>query len=126
MSAAGASQTPQRACSAYAVIPMTGRTATSLPALEEPLALVAGDDLVEEALLGARVVQVVVDDVVAERRARHRPLLERRDRLAQGVREALGVRLVRIPFERGRQLELVLDPVEPGREERGEAQVGVH
>ena len=36
-------------------------------ALEVALALVAGDGAVEELLLGARVVEVVVDDLVAER-----------------------------------------------------------
>ena len=54
-----------------------------LSALVEPLPLVAGDGLVEEALLRARVVQVVVDDVVAERGARHRALLERGDSLTE-------------------------------------------
>ena len=82
-----------------------------LAAFIHALALVAGDRLVEEALLRARVVQVVVDDVVAEGGARHRPLLERRDRLAQRVGEALGVGLVGVALERRRQLELVLDPV---------------
>ena len=38
--------------------------------LEEPLPFVARDNVVEELLLGAPVVEVVVDDVVAERRAR--------------------------------------------------------
>jgi hypothetical protein len=39
---------------------------TGLSTLEEPLALVAGDDTVKECLLGAGVIQIVVDDVVAE------------------------------------------------------------
>src|SRR5947208_11168877 len=119
-SAAGRVQAPQRTSgSAYAVMPISGRgTAVSLvrargsAPLEHPLALVAGDDLVEEALLRARVVQVVVDDLVAEGGARHRPALEAVDRLAQRRREAFHVGLVRVALERGRQLEPVLDPVE--------------
>src|SRR5438874_5900453 len=97
-----------------------------LATFEESLPFPAGDDLVEEPLLGAAVVQVVLDDLVAERGARDVPLLERRDRLAQRRREALGVRLVGVPLERRRQLELLLDPVQPSREERGEREVWVH
>src|ERR671918_449693 len=89
MSAAGSSQTPQRTpASAYDVIPMRG-----LATFEHPLALVAGDDLVE--------------------------------RLPQRVGEALGVRLVGVAFEGGRQLQLVLDPVEAGGEQGREGQVRV-
>jgi hypothetical protein len=58
-----------------------GPQETRLAALEESLALVAGDDRVEQPLLGARVVEVVVDDVVAERCPRHRARLERLDRV---------------------------------------------
>ena len=50
--------------------------------LEHPLALVGGHDLVEEPLLRARVVHVVVDDVVAERGARDGAVLQRGDRVA--------------------------------------------
>src|SRR5688500_14047856 len=57
------------------------RGLTASPALEVAHPLPVGDDLVEERLLGARVVQVVVDDEVAERGARDRPVLERGDRL---------------------------------------------
>src|ERR687891_648882 len=121
MRAAGSSQAPQRTPgSAYDVIPMRG-----LATLEHPLALVAGHDLVEEALLGTSVVEVVLDDVVPERSSRHRPALERVDRLAQRVGEALGVRLVGVAFEGRWQLELVLDPVEAGCEQGREAQVRV-
>src|ERR687891_2705220 len=95
MRAAGSSQAPQRTPgSAYDVIPMRG-----LATLEHPLALVAGDHLVEEALLGTGVVEVMVDDVLAERGAGHRSALERVDRLPQRVGEALGVRLVGVAFE---------------------------
>src|SRR6266550_1677184 len=98
---------------------------TGLTTFEQALPFPAGDDLIEEPLLGAAVVQVVVDDLVAERGARNVPLFERRDRLAQRRREALGIRLVGVPLERRRQLELLLDPVQPRREQCGEREVRV-
>ena len=55
---------------------------TGLPSLEQPLPFLARDGLIEQPLFDSRVVQVVIDDLVAECRARHRPLLERVDRLA--------------------------------------------
>src|SRR5215218_8878900 len=101
-------------------MPMTG-----LPTLEHPLALVAGDGLVEEPLLGARVVEVVIDHVVAERAARERSLRKRRDCVAQRPRESHRVGLVRVAFEPRWRLELALDPVETGGDERGEGEVRV-
>src|SRR5215218_3691576 len=98
MSAASSSQTPKRANVRYVVTPITGRLAT----LEHPLALVAGHRFVEEPLLGARVVEVVVDDVVPERGAGHHPAVEGGYCLAEGVGEALGVRLVGVPLQRWR------------------------
>ena len=83
---------PNDASSTYAVIPMSG-----LAALEEPLPLVARDDLVKEPLLGTRVVQVVVDDLVAECLARHGTRLERLDCLPERrrhARQALGDEVV--------------------------------
>ncbi len=53
----------------YVVMPIRG-----LATFEESLPLVAGDDAIEQLLLGAPVVQVVVDDVVAERGSRKRSL----------------------------------------------------
>src|SRR3990170_908845 len=97
ISTAGSRQTPQLASWAYEVMPTTG-----LATLEEPLPFVARDDPVEELLLGARVVEVVVDHLVAEGAARHHPALERGDRLPQRVREPLGVRLVGVALERWR------------------------
>src|SRR6266851_4709657 len=73
---------------------MTATFLSSLPTLEEPLPLIRRDDLVEQRLLGAGVVQVVVDHVLAERGARHLAFLQRRDRVPQRVRESLEVRLV--------------------------------
>src|SRR5205814_8078772 len=104
MSAASRFQYPQCASVTYVVMPTTG-----LATLEHPLPLVAGHGLVEQLLLGACVVQIVVDDLVAEQRARNRALLEAHDRLAQRVRKALRVRYVRVALERRPELELVLD-----------------
>src|SRR5947209_8800484 len=120
MSAASRFQYPQRASVTYVVIPTAG-----LATLEHPLPLIAGHRLVEQPLLGARVVQVVVDDLVAEKLARDRALLEARDRLAQRVREPLRIRGVRVSLERGPELELVLDPVQPGGEQRRERKIRV-
>jgi hypothetical protein len=53
-----------------------------LATLEQSLSLVAGDDLIEQALFDTAVVQVVVDDLVAERRTRNTSLLECADRIA--------------------------------------------
>ena len=93
---------------------------------KHPLALVAGDDLVEEALLGARVVQVVVDDLVAERLAGDRAEPRAPSIASRSVcGKRFGVRLVGVALERRRQLELVLDPVQPGGEHRGEREVRV-
>src|SRR2546429_8922946 len=54
-----------------------------LAALEEPLAFVRRHDLVEERLLGPGVVQVVLEDVVAEGGAGHAAALWVADRLTQ-------------------------------------------
>src|SRR5256714_8504517 len=119
---ASSSQAPNRARVRYVVTPTTGR---ALATLEHPLALVARDDLVEEPLLDARVVEVVVDHVVSERGARERPLLEGGRRLAQRRGEPLRARLVRVAVGRRRQLELLLDPVQAGGEQHGEREVRI-
>src|SRR6266699_5186373 len=97
---------------------------TSSP-LEQPLALVAGDDPVELRLLGAGVVEVMVHHVVAESLARHLALLELADGVAQGMRESLHVRLVRVAFELRRHFELLFDSMQAGRQERGAREVRV-
>src|ERR1700730_8343452 len=81
--------------------PWPGSAPEASSALEEPLALVAGHRLVEELLLGARVVEVVVDDVVAERRSRDLAVLKLADRLVERVRKAFDVGLVCIAGECG-------------------------
>src|SRR6476661_4869809 len=85
---------------------------TGLPTLVHPLALVVRHDGVEQPLLRTRVVQVMVDRLVAEQRACDRPAFKLLDRLAQSVREPLDVGLVRVALERGPKLELLLDPVQ--------------
>src|SRR6185312_12248537 len=88
----------------FAAGPVTG----SGP-LEIALALPVGDVPIEEPLLGPRVVEVVVDDLVAEGRPGDAALLQRRDRLPQRRREA----------------QLVLDPVDAGGDHRREREVRV-
>src|SRR5262249_57750768 len=103
------------ACSSSAIgSSVAGLTTVSptLATLEQPLAFPAGDDLVEEALFDASVVEVVLDDIVPEGRAREAPLLQRVDRVAQRRREALRVGLVRVPLERVGCLQLLLDAVQ--------------
>src|SRR6266571_5264787 len=78
-SAASRSQTPKAARVRYVVIPTTGLE--PLPTLVQPLALPRGHDPVEDPLLGMGVIEVVVDDFLAERRPGHRAVIERRDRL---------------------------------------------
>src|ERR1700730_12953833 len=95
-------------------------------ALEDPFALVAGDHLVELRLLCARVVEVVVDHIVAKSLPRHRPLLQRSDGITQCVRESLHIRFVSIACERGPKLELLLDAVEAGGDQRSDGEVRVH
>src|SRR5689334_24563973 len=103
MSAAGSVQCPHDACSTDVVMPMTG-----LATLEHPAALVIGHGLVEEPLLRPSVVQVVIDDLVAEDLPRGAAALEPVGRVAQRVREALDVGLVRVPLECRPELELIL------------------
>src|SRR5258708_17219216 len=50
---------------------ITATLPSSLPTFKEPFALVCCDHFVEQRLLRSRVVQVVVDHVVAKRGARH-------------------------------------------------------
>src|ERR1035437_7002724 len=87
----------------------TSSAKVASPALEQPLALVTGDHLVELRLLGPSVVEVVVDHVVAEGLLRHRASLQLADRISQRVRESLHLRLVGVAGEGRRKLELLLD-----------------
>src|SRR5258708_18729192 len=98
---------------------------TGLATLEHPLPLVLRYDLVEQALLGARVVQVVVDHLVAEQRSRNGPAFQARDRLAHRRRKALDVGLIGIALERRPELEPLLDPVETRGEQRAAREIGI-
>src|SRR5690348_11569294 len=104
MSAASRFQYPHFASVTYVVIPTTG-----LATFEHPLPLVARHGLVEQLLLGPRVIEVVVDDVVAEDFPRDAALLEPRDRLAHRVREPPSVGDVGVALERRPELEAALD-----------------
>src|SRR6187397_1585522 len=121
--ASATSSAPETATSSARFARWPGRCSD---ALEVALSFPVGDEAIEEPLLGAGVVEVVVDDLVAERGARHRASLERRDRLSERRREALGIRLVRVALERRRRLELLLDAVQPGRDHRREGEVRIH
>src|ERR1700704_521560 len=120
MSAASSFQWPQDAGSTYVVMPTTG-----LATLEHPLPFVGGHDLVEEPLLRTRVVQIVIDDLVAEQRPRNRPALESRDCLAQRAGKTLDVGLVRVALERRPELELLLDAVQTRSNQRSEREIRI-
>src|SRR2546423_11133009 len=75
---------------------ITATLPSNLATFEKPLALVGRDDLVEQRLLGARVVEVVVDHVFTECGACHLAALEGADRISKRVWKALDVRLVSI------------------------------
>src|SRR6266576_3648821 len=122
MSAAGSFQTPHAAGSTYVVMPTTGRRSATFV---HPLALVIRHDGIEQPLLRVRVVQVMVNHVVAEQRSRDGAAFEPLDRLPQRVRKALDVGLVRVALERRPELELLLDPVQAGGEERCKREVRV-
>src|SRR5919198_1334185 len=99
-----------------------------LGALEEPLPLVAGHGLVEEPLLGTRVVQVVVDDLVAEGLPGERRALERLDRLPDRGGNPRQARIgVGVPLEHRRRLDASVETVQAGRDHRreGEVRIGV-
>src|SRR5438045_8593356 len=119
-SAASSSHAPKCAGVTYVVIPTTG-----LATLEQPLAFPARHDAVEQPLLDAGVVQVMLDDFFAERLACHRPRLERRHRFAQRRRKPLGVRLVRVPLEGRSGLEPLGNAVQSCGNERREREVGI-
>src|SRR6266540_6707333 len=99
---------------------------SDLATLEQPLALITGNDLIEKTLLHAPVVQVMVDDLIAERPPRNAALLHLIYRLPQRRREARRVRLVGVALERLRQLELPLDPVQACGDHRRESEIGIH
>src|SRR5919198_3540893 len=97
-----------------------------LTTLEKSLPLVAGHRLIEQPLFSSGVVEVVVDDLVAERRPCHGRALELVDRLAQrrgNASEALVC--VRVALEHRRRLAPVLDSLQAGGDHRRERQVRI-
>src|SRR5262245_59890676 len=121
----GASPTSRVAETATSKTRFAAGAATGSGALEVALSFPVGDVAIEEPLLGTRVVEVVVDDLVAERGARHRAMLQRGDRVAHRAREPVRLRLVGVPLERGSEPQLVLDAVEPRGDDRREGEIRV-
>src|SRR6478735_3131262 len=121
----GASATSSDAEIATSKARFAAGAATGSGALEVALSFPVGDVPIEQPLLGARVVEVVVDDLVAERGAGDGALFQRVDRVEHRAREAVGARLVRVSLECGREPQLVLDPVEPGRDDRREREIRI-
>src|SRR6201999_1472289 len=83
----------------------------ALQPLEPAEALPVGDGGVERVELDAGVVEVVVDDLLAERLARDRALPEQLRGLAQRRRHARLVGEVRVALVGRLERELVLDAV---------------
>src|SRR6187402_2462431 len=108
----GASATRSDAETATSSARFAGGTATGSGALGIALAFPVGDVPIEEPLLGTRVVEVVVDDLVAEGLAGDRAALERVDRVPHRAREPVGARLVGVSLERGREAQPPFDPVD--------------
>src|SRR5262245_44438661 len=87
--------------------------------LEAPDQLVVGHSPVVLELLPAAGVQVMVDHRVAKCRAQHLRAVDAVERLAQRLRHLADLpRLVGVAGKRGLQLELLLDAVQAGGEER--------
>src|SRR5215470_277602 len=97
-----------------------------LDPFKEPHELPVGDGLVEGLLLEPAVVEVVLDDSLAEGLARQLRALQLVERLAQrlGHLAELGVLVGVAVVEPGR-LEPLVDPVKAGRDRRGEGEIRV-
>src|SRR6185503_19828818 len=98
----------------------------ALDALEVAEEFPVGDGLVECLLLEPAVVQVVLDDLRPERRARRRGPIEFVEGLAQRLRHLGEPRvLVRITLVEGRRLELLRQSVKPRGDGSGEGEIGI-
>src|SRR3954447_11668562 len=95
-------------------------------AFEATDALPVGHRRLERRELHACRVRIVGDDVVAERGPGDLALLEQVAGGGEGRRHARRVTGVRVPGDRRLERELVLDPVQSRREQRGDRDVGVH
>src|SRR2546425_2549404 len=122
----GSGRVPRGPASPGACPPAPSLSSPSSDPLEVAHELPVGDRLVEGLLLEPRGVQVVLDDALAEGRARDLRALELGDRLAQRLGH-LGERrvLVRVALVELRRLEPAREAVEPRGDRRGEREVGV-
>src|SRR5215208_3771973 len=107
--------TVHAARSTIAQMPITGRLMPPSAAFEHAAALVVGDHLVEEPLLRAPVVQVVLPDGLTEGPLGELAALPEVHRFAQRRRESLRLGgLVRVALELRAGVRGILDPVEAG------------
>src|SRR5258705_2663939 len=98
----------------------------SLDSLEQADQLPVGDGLVVRLLLEAPVLEVVLDDLRAERLARGLRPLELAERVAQRLRHLGQPRvLVGIALEHRWRRQLLGDPAQPRRDGGREGQLGV-
>src|SRR5699024_1554665 len=126
-SAAFVFHTPHAASCRYVVRPTTGRRADEREgseALEATAALPVGDGRFVGGELHVRGIHVVADDVLAERVLRQLRVRQQIAGAAQVGGQALRVAGVRAALGDGRQLQLVLDAVDAGRDEGGGREVG--
>src|SRR5207237_7075683 len=81
---------------------------------------------VEFSLLGAEEVQVVLDDVFAERLARPLALREGVNRFVEGVRNVRQIaRSVHVAFECWRRFDAMLDAIEACGDRRSECKIWI-
>src|SRR3954453_4462681 len=129
--AASASSAPARGISARTSSVAGSRTpsmpevAVGLEPLEATEALPVGDGRVEGRELDAGVVEVVRDDLLAERLARDGAGAEQLGGVAEGRRHARLVGEVGVALVGRLELELVVDAVQAAGDERREREVGV-
>src|SRR3954447_19390183 len=101
---------------------MTGRSSEALEATDQ---LPVGDGGVVRVHLDLRRVQVVLDDVLAERGPGQLAAREGRGGFRQRGRHRAPVGVVGVADEGLFQLQLVLDAVETGGDQRGDGEVRV-
>src|SRR6478735_12272834 len=82
-----------------------------------------GHCAVERSQLDARIVQIMLDDIVAEGLMRHLGLAEQRRRFRQGGRQPFRPAGIGVALQRFRQFQLPLDAVQPARDQRRNAEV---
>src|SRR5712692_5945073 len=103
-----------------------GLKSCNLDPLEMADELPVGHRLVEGLLLEPPMLEVMLDHLVAEGLARHPRAPELVERIAQSLGNLRQLRArIRVPLEHRRQLELLLDAVQPRRDGGGEGQVRI-